>query len=147
MYRNFSADQMATYVMVALSWIDECEDRLNKTSSCYKLGQTLRDWAGSPTSECMAVLDGMGLAQHRERSGRTHAQWVERLQALRAAAYEERFDDLPDGTRLRGFAPMGLRWEAVKTGKGRLKPDGNCPPAEFSLTHALVNGRWLACQR
>lgn len=57
-----------------------------------------------------------------------------------------KFSALPNGTRLLGMAPIGVQWEAEKTARGKLKPDGNCPPGEFCITHALVNGEWVECE-
>jgi hypothetical protein len=50
--------------------------------------------------------------------------------------------DIKSGTLLMGMAPIGIRWEAKMMPNGRIKPDGNCPPSEFSLTHALINRIW-----
>lgn len=49
--------------------------------------------------------------------------------------------EIPNKAPLRGMAPIGVPWHA-KMVRGQVKPDGDCPPGEFALTHALVQGRW-----
>lgn len=51
--------------------------------------------------------------------------------------------DVPIGTRLMGLAPMGIRWAAKIGPKRKIRPEGNCPSCEFSVTHAWVKGAWM----
>lgn len=57
--------------------------------------------------------------------------------------------EIPDGATLMGMAPIGIRWSGLKK-RGVIVPDGDCPAAEFAITHAMVNGAWhevLGCGR
>lgn len=52
-----------------------------------------------------------------------------------------RTSEVPQNASLLGLAPIGVRWHAVRK-RGRIVPDGNCPPGEFATTHVLINGVW-----
>lgn len=45
------------------------------------------------------------------------------------------------GTKLRGLAPIGVRWHGTMTISGP-KPDKGCPPSEWSVTEAWRAGAW-----
>lgn len=50
--------------------------------------------------------------------------------------------DIPNETRLRGLAPIGVRWFGVMK-RGKVVPDKPCPRGEFALTDAWVGGTWV----
>jgi len=60
------------------------------------------------------------------------------------------WEDVPDGTALRGLAPLGVRWTGVKR-KGRAAPSatfgllrwGSIAKSEFAPTHALLDGHYI----
>lgn len=44
-----------------------------------------------------------------------------------------KLEDLPDGARILGLAPIGVRWHATWNKSSQTwKPDGNCPAHEFA---------------
>jgi hypothetical protein len=47
------------------------------------------------------------------------------------------------GQRLRGLAPIGLRWEASINCKGAIVPDGKLPSGEFAVTDYRDGNRWI----
>jgi hypothetical protein len=50
--------------------------------------------------------------------------------------------NLPNGTLLRGLAPIGVRWFGLVK-RGKVVPDEGCPKGEFALTDAWVGGTWV----
>ena len=145
---KFSAippDEMATYVAVQLAWIDEHADELNRSTEYYDLADRVNKWTrGVPSSELLQAISNLNLDAPHLRVERPHSMWVLLLEEVKAAAAVLRLADLPVGTRLRGLAPMGVSWEAIKTRDG-VKPDGACPASEFVVTHAEHGDWWLPC--
>lgn len=52
-----------------------------------------------------------------------------------------RWADVPPNCGLLGLAPIGVRWGARRI-NGRIRPEGDCPPGEFAVTHAYIDGQW-----
>ena len=52
------------------------------------------------------------------------------------------WEDVPEGQRLRGLAPIGVRWLGTKR-RGKVSPDKGCPKSEFALTEAWIDGDWV----
>lgn len=137
--------EMATYVMVQLAWIDNHADNLNRSGEYYSLGARLHAWAsGHRTNELLTALSNLDLDVPERRAGRPHSVWTVLLQKVKSAAAVLRLSELPVGTRLRGLAPIGVIWHGTKTAHGS-KPDGDCPPGEFTVTHAERGNWWMPC--
>ena len=51
-----------------------------------------------------------------------------------------RWEDIPNGTRLGGMAPIGIRWGGTKW-RGRKVADKPCPNGEFLVISAWIDGR------
>lgn len=146
-FTDIPIEEMAVVITVQLAWIDEHVDRLDRTTHYYSLANQIRVWAagGARTEEFMTALSLLDFDMPHLRQGRTLEVWIARLQAVRRASLCLSLAELPVGTRLRGLAPIGVRWEAVKTRDG-IRPAGNCPASEFVVTHAERGHWWFPCR-